>query len=233
MKRSERRFTLIELLVVIAIIAILAAMLLPALSNARNTAKKIKCAGNIKQIVMADIMYAGDFNDWYVPVVWGCAPGWTRIQEFRTLLGTPADASLGYAQDALLCPQAVSQMNDRDPLNGKYARISNVYAFNSQDFVGSDYPTNYFSGDDVSSIMGYRATQVRRASEKLKVADSDDWWMIWWFSYTGTNPSYRHAMGRAGGVNAGFFDGHVAAMQRPEVDRSFASCNNDMWTVKN
>ena len=70
--RKDRGFTLIELLVVIAIIAILAAILFPVFARAREAARKATCMSNLKQIALAAIMYAQDYDE-VLPIA--CATG--------------------------------------------------------------------------------------------------------------------------------------------------------------
>ena len=80
-KKSRNAFTLIELLVVIAIIAILAALILPALATAKRKGVRTQCINNMHQIYLGVSIYAGDYNDWYP--VWIDLPGGHALNEIK------------------------------------------------------------------------------------------------------------------------------------------------------
>ena len=106
--KSRKRFTLIELLVVIAIIAILAAMLLPALSQAREKARAINCTNQMKQLSLSMLLYADIFDEVFPPVydVWSC-PSWQFWPELLSTVNmSPTDNIQMYT-----CPSRTTTVN--------------------------------------------------------------------------------------------------------------------------
>jgi len=142
LRKSSGAFTLIELLVVIAIIAILAALLLPALAGAQDQARRIQCINNQKQLILTWAMYSGDNRDMLVPN--GGENGFSPLPFMWIYGGNHGDAQtlvnvqyLVGADYALFAPYLKSAQQykcpaDRStwPVNGRRVQELRSYAMN-------------------------------------------------------------------------------------------------------
>lgn len=186
---KENGFTLIELLVVIAIIAILASMLVPSLSKAKEAGRSSKCLNNLRQLAIANTIYAGDFEDQSVPLILQLGNNRTRLwmtnQHFRKLIGYGENVnSLIQTPIPYRCPSdfqifqpnRYSYANDPNLPNEENKSTLVSYAYNFEDWAPSDGRSWFVAVTDNST---HKMSQIPRPAQSMIFHDGQDWWSRW------------------------------------------------------
>lgn len=240
--KPRKSFTLIELLVVIAIIAILAAMLLPALNKARDKGRAAFCTGSLRQIMSGTLMYMNDNQDWMHAAYGGDAGDkqswfWTMATG-KYVPGTPdpsakikvregGGALIGKMKGMMYCPSLAGKVVPEYynyGMRGSY--IGNgVYGYGYIRSVGKRILMLRGNGtgtNAIESTVGPSAYitygDTMNCSTSATWKDSGCYWLYddtTSSSYQGTAVLSLHHAARG---NAVYLDGHAAALNKTEAD---------------
>ena len=203
--RSARGFTLIELLVVIAIIAILAAILFPVFAQARQKARQANCLSNLKQVELAWIMYAQDYDEVVAPI-WirwdpSITANWTGGAHWPYLL-QPYTKNTGI----FTCPTKPKQTWNGDP----------CYYSSTNGGYGQNYYLGYVHRANLTATWDVPAVSLGEIKAPAKLVVHGD--------VENANPTlYRSAAyissRHNGGSNVSFADGHAKWYMHDELMR--------------
>jgi len=227
--QTRKKFTLIELLVVIAIIAILASMLLPALNKARNTAKKIACTNNLKQLNLYVALYVSDF-DGTLPALAAYPNGGGH----RYVRPTLRFMEVGYISRKNFWKTFSTRTGVRDcPSIGQATNTSPNANYTDSPDPTSQFENSYGLAQNVLGQTHYAETgslpKITRFKNPTKPVTFLDSFILTvspptggytWFTYWGRNhwetSSFVYAAARHNPktINLSFLDGHVGTIGR-------------------